>query len=79
METCPKCQSLLRIGITYMTFENDDTPDKETIAYNNLPVICPNKACEDYGGENLTSPRIIVDVVKNRMNQPVETIESGAV
>ncbi|NHC17146.1 hypothetical protein G6554_02465 [Bacillus sp. MM2020_4] len=59
---------MLQIGITYMTFENDDTPEAETIAYNNLPMICLNKSCDDYGGEDVTNPRIVVEVVKNRMN-----------
>jgi hypothetical protein len=68
METCPKCQALLRIGTSYMTFENDDTPDAETIAYTNLPLICLNKDCDDYGGENVSSPRIIIETIKNRVN-----------
>ncbi|WHY76074.1 hypothetical protein QNH20_18350 [Neobacillus sp. WH10] len=68
METCPKCNSLLRTGISQMTFENDDTPDKETIAYTNIPMICPNKACDDYGGEDTSKPRIVVETVKNRVN-----------
>jgi hypothetical protein len=68
METCPKCNSLLRIGTSYMTFENDDTPDELTIAYTNLPLICINKECDQYGGEDVSKPRIIVDTVKNRVN-----------
>lgn len=68
METCPKCNSLLRTGITFMTFENDDTPELETIAYTNIPMICPNADCDDYGGENLSEPRIVVELVKNRVN-----------
>ncbi|MEH7355080.1 hypothetical protein V7150_16100 [Neobacillus drentensis] len=68
METCPKCNSLLRTGTSFMTFENDDTPDKETIAYTNIPLICPNKECDDYGGGNLFEPRIVVEVTKNRVN-----------
>jgi hypothetical protein len=68
METCPKCNSLLQIGTSFMTFENDDTPDKPTIAYTNLPMICLNKECENYGGELVTNPRYVVEVIKNRVN-----------
>lgn len=68
METCPKCQSLLRIGISYMTFEHDDTPDEETIAYTNLPMICVNNDCDQFGGEDISHPRIVVETVKNRVN-----------
>ncbi|OCZ54319.1 hypothetical protein [Dehalobacter sp. TeCB1] len=65
---CPKCGCTLSIGVTEMTFENDDTPDKETIAYNNLPMICTNKACDLYGGKDLTKPDQVVQVLKQRMN-----------
>jgi len=68
METCPKCQSLLRIGTSYMTFENDTTPDLPTIAYTNLPMICINKECDQYGGEDVSNPRIVIEVIKNRVN-----------
>jgi hypothetical protein len=67
-ETCPKCNSLLRIGSSYMTFENDDTPEKPTIAYVNLPLLCVNKECENFAGENLTNPRYLTDLVRNQVN-----------
>jgi hypothetical protein len=51
-----------------MTFENDDTPELPTIAYTNLPMICINKDCDNYGGEELTKPKIIVETVKNKVN-----------
>jgi hypothetical protein len=51
-----------------MTFENDDTPELETIAYTNLPMICINKECDNYGGEDISNPRYVIDIVKNRVN-----------
>jgi hypothetical protein len=51
-----------------MTFENDDTPDKPTIAYTNMPMLCVNKNCENYAGENLTNPRYLTDLVRNQVN-----------
>jgi hypothetical protein len=69
METCPKCQSLLQIGTSFYTFENDDTPEKPTIAYVNLPQICTNKECENYCGKDVSNPQYVVDTVKNQLNQ----------
>jgi hypothetical protein len=68
MDTCPQCGSLLRIGTSYMTFENDTTPDLPTIAYTNLPMICLNKQCAIYGGEDVSNPKYVVEIVKNRVN-----------
>lgn len=75
MENCPKCNSLLRTGVSFMTFENDDTPDKPTIAYTNIPLFCLNKECENYVGDNTDNPnkpeyqpKYLVDIVKNRVN-----------
>jgi hypothetical protein len=72
MENCPKCNSLLRTGVSWMTFENDDTPDMPTIAYTNIPLFCLNKECENFAGENSDKPnyqpKYLVDVVKNRVN-----------
>jgi len=68
MDTCPKCNSLLRIGTSFMTFENDDTPELETIAYTNLEMLCLNKECDQYAGENLAEPRTVVETITNRVN-----------
>ncbi|MET3699521.1 hypothetical protein SAMN05877753_111159 [Bacillus oleivorans] len=68
MEQCPLCKSLLRIGITSYSFENDDTPDKETIAYTNLPMLCVNSTCENYAGKDLSNPNKIVTTVRHKIN-----------
>jgi hypothetical protein len=68
MENCPKCKSLLRTGVSFMTFENDTTPDLPTIAYTNIPLFCLNKECENFAGEHLDQPKYLVDVVKNKVN-----------
>lgn len=68
METCPKCQALLRIGNSYYTTEaNPDTPN-EPFIFINLPLLCVNKNCENYAGEKLESPRYLTDLVRNRVN-----------
>jgi hypothetical protein len=71
---CPSCGHNLRIGKTYMTFVNDDTPRTPTEAYTNLPMICINSRCRLFGGDretgetDLSNPKHIVQTVTNRMN-----------
>ena len=64
---CPSCTHQLRIGKTYITFKNDDTPDAQTEAYTNLPLICVNPKCSLFGGKDLSNPTQIVQTVANRM------------
>ena len=68
METCPKCNSLVRISDSKLVFENDDTPELETIAYNLMKLVCVNPECEDYCGTDVSNLRIVIEVVKNRVN-----------
>jgi hypothetical protein len=56
----------LRTGVSFMTFENDTTPDLPTIAYVNIPLFCLNKECENNAGTSL-EPQYLVDIVKNRV------------
>lgn len=72
MDACPKCNSLLRIGNSFYTFENDDTPDAPTKVFTNLPLICLNKECDNYGGGDLSNPRFVVDTVVNQLNKESE-------
>lgn len=51
-----------------MTFENDDTPDQPTLAYTNLPLICVNPDCDQFAGEDVSNPRIIIEIVRNQVN-----------
>lgn len=65
---CPICQRSLRIGVSYVTFKNDDTPDALTEAYTNLPMICTNPECANYGGEDLNHPTKTVEVIAHKIN-----------
>jgi len=65
---CPNCGHQLRIGKTYMTFKNDDTPNAQTEAYTNLPMICGNSRCGNFGRTDLSNPTKIVQTVTNRLN-----------
>jgi hypothetical protein len=62
---CPKCESLLQISKSYLTFENDDTPDLPTKAFTNLDMVCANPHCDYFAGEDLTNPGSIVEILKN--------------
>jgi hypothetical protein len=64
---CPLCNSDLFIGKTFMTVENDTTPDAVTKVFNNLPMLCINPKCENYCGSDASKPKAIVETVKNEM------------
>lgn len=64
---CPICGIQTLISKAKIVFENDDTPDKETIAYNELTILCVNPNCSNYCG-GLENPKKIVEVIKQRMN-----------
>jgi hypothetical protein len=51
-----------------MTFKNDDTPNAQTEAYTNLPMICGNSRCGNFGRTDLSNPTKIVQTVTNRLN-----------
>jgi len=68
METCPKCNSLLRISETTLTFENDNTPLLPTKAYYEHKMVCINPECDQYAGEDLNNPIVVVGTIKNKVN-----------
>lgn len=62
---CPKCNSMLQIAKSYLTFENDTTPDLPTKAFTNLEMICVNQHCDNYAWKKLENPPIVVEIIKN--------------
>jgi hypothetical protein len=56
---------MLQIANSYLTFENDDTPDLPTKAFTNLDMVCVNPNCDYYAGKDLTTPATVVEIVKN--------------
>jgi hypothetical protein len=62
---CPKCNSMLQIAKSYLTFENDTTPDLPTKAFTNLEMVCVNQHCDNYAGKELENPSSVVEIVKN--------------
>jgi hypothetical protein len=67
MEICPKCQSLLRIGNSYITVTGDETPDIPTEVFTNLPMLCVNPSCDDYCGKNTSDPLHVVEVIQSKI------------
>jgi len=49
----------MRIGNTRTVFENDDTPEKETIAYAEQDLVCRNKECQEFNQ--------VVEVVRHKL------------
>lgn len=68
MDLCPKCGLLLRVGRSYYTSENDDTPDLPTKIFINLEMLCLNQDCSEYAGVDIANPKVIVGTVKNGVN-----------
>jgi hypothetical protein len=64
---CPICKNVLTIASAKMVFENDDTPDKETIAFNQLTMVCVNPNCSNFCGE-LENPKEIIEIIRQIMN-----------
>lgn len=42
---CPNCAAEMRIIKSQLVFENDDTPDKPTVALVELTLCCRNPQC----------------------------------
>lgn len=66
MEYCPVCERPLNIVKSYLEIINDDTPEKVTEAYRCLSMACINTECSNYVGNDLSSPRTIVDTIRHR-------------
>lgn len=64
---CPSCGNQLRIGESYISVVNDKTPDKPTEVFTNLPMVCINAICENYGGMDLSNPSKVVEIVQNQI------------
>lgn len=55
---CPQCKQQLRISnTTYPVIDNK--------AYVRQDMVCINKSCTNYAGEDLNNPAKIVQVVEN--------------
>lgn len=67
MEFCPQCGLTLRIGKTEPKFVNDDTPEEQTEVYIVMPLLCINKECELYAGEDLDNPGKVAHVKENKL------------
>ena len=67
MDKCLKCNTRTRVEQGPLQFENDDTPDKPTIAYTPQLFLCDNK---DLNGTGIPCANFgtVVDIVLHRMN-----------
>lgn len=67
MDTCPKCELLLRVGKNYYSVENSVSPDVPTKLFVNIEMLCMNMECANYAGEDINNPKAIVQSVKNEL------------
>jgi hypothetical protein len=64
---CPLCNEPLNIGKTFISTENDDTPELPTKVFNNLPMLCIKPSCKNYCGSDTSNPKVIVETIKNEL------------
>lgn len=67
MEVCPKCQSLLQIGNSFITVTGDEAPDAPTEVFTNLSMLCVRPACDNYCGVDTANPTQVVDTIKSKI------------
>lgn len=72
MDTCPKCDLLLRVGKNYYSVENSDNPDIPTKLFTNIEMLCMNDDCSNYAGADVQNPKTIVHSVKNELEVVTE-------
>jgi hypothetical protein len=72
MDTCPKCELLLRVGKNYYSVENSGSPDIPTKLFVNIEMLCMNIECANYAGEDINNPKVIVQSVKNELEVVTE-------
>lgn len=58
LEKCPSCNRRLDVRLEPMQFENDDTPNAKTIAYEVQSQLCNNPLCISNG--------VVINVIKNK-------------
>lgn len=74
MDKCPKCNNRLNIANGAIEFEGDKSADTETIAYQVINKVCCNndtgngKPCDNYCGNDLSNPKIVVDTERIKLN-----------
>jgi hypothetical protein len=72
MDTCPKCELLLRVGKNYYSVENGDNPEVPTKLFVNIEMLCPTMDCANYAGEDINDPKVIVHSIKNELEVVTE-------
>ena len=58
IEHCPLCNTHTSFELGKMEFENDDTPEKTTIAYDVQNETCLNPNCKNY--------QVVLNKIKHR-------------
>lgn len=66
---CPLCNVELRIKVSRMLLENDDTPDVPTKLYAEHQMTCLNKNCANY--------ETTVDTIRNEIQLDISDEEAA--
>jgi hypothetical protein len=68
MDTCPKCELLLRTGKNYYSVENTVPPK----LFVNIEMLCQNSDCSNYAGTDIQNPKVIVHSIRNELEVVTE-------
>ena len=66
---CPLCNVELRIKVSRMLLENDDTPDVPTKLFAEHQMTCLNKNCTNY--------ETVVDTIRNEIQLDISDEEAA--
>ena len=66
---CPLCNVELRIKVSRMLLENDDTPDVPTKLFAEHQMTCLNKNCANY--------ETVVDTIRNEIQLDISDEEAA--
>lgn len=60
---CPICKASLIIASAGFTSEIG-----ETAVYHEAKLVCANSECDNYAGEDLSNPRVVVTTQRGKVN-----------
>ena len=60
---CPKCKAELNVSANRFTSDPGTTD-----VYSELDMVCVNPKCSNFCGSDLSNPKVIVEVVRNKVN-----------
>lgn len=61
--TCPACGAVLQIAKSRYKSDKDTTD-----VYLEMDLVCPNPNCDNFAGNDWSTPKTIVKTISNKVN-----------